>query len=284
MGQSAFSRASKQKSALIGQVFLPKERRQIEKRLAAGDLLGVVSTSALELGIDIGNLDICLLVGYPGTIINTWQRGGRVGRGGRESMIILVGKPDALDQYFMKHPQELFDRSFETAVLDPENPYVVREHLPCAAAELPITREDQDFWPHDLEGHLNHLEEKGLISRTAEGDPMWFSAHRNPQLKVNIRSAGDTYTIFERETGQAIGTVNGFRAFKECHPGAIYLHRARQYEVEELLLEAKDIVVRKSGRRYFTRALTEKETEIIKIHRSRPKGQFVCARRDTQSH
>ncbi|MBN1907946.1 MAG: DEAD/DEAH box helicase, partial [Deltaproteobacteria bacterium] len=95
--------------------FMPEERREIEKRLATGDLLGVVSTSALELGIDIGNLDICILVGYPGTIINTWQRGGRVGRSGRESMIIMVAKPDALDQYFVKHPDHLFERSYEAA-------------------------------------------------------------------------------------------------------------------------------------------------------------------------
>ena len=112
--------------------------------------MGVVSTSALELGIDIGYLDICLLVGYPGTIINTWQRGGRVGRSGRESMILLVAKPDALDQYFMKHPHELFERSFEAAILDPNNRYVVKDHLVCAAAELPITRKDESVWPQDL--------------------------------------------------------------------------------------------------------------------------------------
>ena len=91
--------------------FMPRERREIERKLATGELLGVVSTSALEMGTDIGYLDVCLLVGYPGTIINTWQRGGRVGRSGRESLVILVAKPDALDQYFMKHPEELFERS-----------------------------------------------------------------------------------------------------------------------------------------------------------------------------
>ncbi len=255
--------------------FLPEERRHIERRLARGDLLGVVSTSALELGIDIGFLDICLLVGYPGTIINTWQRGGRVGRSGRESMILLVAKPDALDQYFMKHPHELFERSFEAAILDPNNPYVVKDHLVCAAAELPITREDEAFWPENLGVHLDQLEKEGLLSRTAEGDPMWYSTRRNPQLSVNIRSAGETFTIFERETGQAIGTVDGFKAFKECHPGAIYLHRARQYEVEHLFLDKKDVVVHQSDLKYFTRARSEKETEIIKINQSRPKGQFI---------
>jgi len=255
--------------------FMPGERRLIEKRLANGDLLGVVSTSALEMGIDIGYLDICLLVGYPGTIINTWQRGGRVGRSGRESMVILVGKPDALDQYFMKNPADLFERPFEAAVLDPNNPYVVEAHLPCAAAEIPVTLKDEKFWGSDLALHLKKLEKEGLLNRTAEGEPAWFSSKRNPQLSVNIRSAGETFTIFEKETGQAIGTVDGIRAFKECHPGAIYLHRARQYEVDRLILDKKDIIVHRSQLKYFTRTRSEKETEIIKVHRSMPKGQFL---------
>ncbi|MBW2216757.1 MAG: DEAD/DEAH box helicase [Deltaproteobacteria bacterium] len=255
--------------------FMPEERRQIEKRLASGDLLGVVTTSALEMGIDIGNLDICLLVGYPGTIINTWQRGGRVGRAGRESMIILMAKPDALDQYFIKHPDDLFERSFEAAVLDPHNPYVVEAHLPCAAAEEPITLADQKYWPEDLTVHLENLERQGVLNRTVDGEPAWMSSRRNPQRFVNLRSAGDTYTIFEQETGQAIGTIDGIRAFKECHPGAIYLHRASQYAVESLILEKNDIVVHRSDLKYFTRVRTEKETEIIKILRSRPRGQFL---------
>ncbi|MDQ1334343.1 MAG: box helicase protein [Thermodesulfobacteriota bacterium] len=255
--------------------FMPSERREVEKRLADGSLLGVISTSALEMGIDIGYLDICLLVGYPGTIINTWQRGGRVGRSGRESMVILVGKPDALDQYFMKHPDDLFERPFEAAVLDPNNPHVVDAHLPCAAAEIPLTLRDEAFWPDDLIGHLEKLEREGSLNRTAEGEPTWFSARRNPQLSVNIRSTGETYTIFDAGTGEAIGTVDGIRAFKECHPGAVYLHRARQYEVDRLLLDKKDIVVHRSHLKYFTRTRSEKETEIIEVKRSRPRGQFL---------
>ena len=255
--------------------FMPEERRYIEKRLASGDLLGVISTSALEMGIDIGYLDICLLVGYPGTIINTWQRGGRVGRSGRESMVVIIAKPDALDQYFMRHPDDFFERSFEAATLDPHNPYVVEAHLPCAAAEIPITLEDREFWTHNLSEHLDSLERQGRLRRTAEGEPVWFSSKRNPQLYVDIRSTGESYTIFEKETGQAIGTVDGIKAFKECHPGAIYLHRARQYLVDHLILEKKDIVVHESQLKYFTRARSEKETEIIRVHRSKPEGQFL---------
>jgi DEAD/DEAH box helicase domain-containing protein len=255
--------------------FMPEERRYIENRLASGDLLGVISTSALEMGIDIGYLDICMLVGYPGTIINTWQRGGRVGRSGRESLVILIAKPDALDQYFMRYPDDFFARSYEAAILDPHNPYVVEAHLPCAAAEIPITLGDKKFWADNLPMHLEKLEKEGALNRTAEGEPTWFASRRNPQLQVDIRSSGESHTIFDRETGQAIGTIDGIRALKECHPGAIYLHRARQYLVDRLILEKRDIVAHVSDLKYFTRARSEKETEIIKIRRSKPEGQFL---------
>ncbi|MCP4669535.1 MAG: DUF1998 domain-containing protein, partial [Deltaproteobacteria bacterium] len=161
-------------------------------------------------------------------------------------------------------------------VLDPHNPYVVDAHLPCAAAESPITMDDEQFWPKDLPHHLEKLEREGALSRSVEGEPTWFASKRNPQLDVNIRSSGETYTIFEKETGGAIGTVDGIRAFKECHPGAIYLHRAGQYLVDRLTLDKKDIVVHATGLKYFTRTRSEKETEIIRIHRSRPMAQFLA--------
>jgi len=255
--------------------FMPEERRVIEKRLADGDLLGVVSTSALEMGIDIGYLDICLLVGYPGTIINTWQRGGRVGRSGRESMIILIAKPDALDQYFMHHPDDLFNRSYEAAILDPHNPFVIAAHLPCAAAEKPLTLADEKYWSRDFQTHLEQLELKGTLRRSAEEEPIWFASRRHPHQQVNIRSVGEAYTIFEKETGEAIGTIDGIRALKEGHPGAVYLHRGQQFLIEKLDLEKRDIVASKTDRQYFTRTRAEKQTEIIQITRSRPKGQFL---------
>jgi DEAD/DEAH box helicase domain-containing protein len=255
--------------------FLPEERRLIEKRLTRGHLLGVISTSALEMGIDIGYLDVCILVGYPGTIINTWQRGGRVGRSGRDSLVILVANQDALDQYFMKHPASFFDQSFEAAVIDPDNAHIIRAHLPCAAAENPLTLQDSQFWPNDLSGHCDFLESIGELSRTSEGNHIWFATKKRPHLGVNIRSIGESYTIFDANTGKAIGTVDGIRAFKECHPGAIYLHRASPYLVEKLLIGKKNIIAQHTELKYFTRIRSEKETEIIKITRSQPKGQFV---------
>jgi len=255
--------------------FLPDERRYIERRLASGELLGVISTSALEMGIDIGYLDVCLLVGYPGTIINTWQRGGRVGRSGRDSLVALIANQDALDQYFMQHPSNFFEQSFEAAVIDPANAHIIRAHLPCGAAETPLDLNDTQFWHDDLKGHLDFLESVGELSRTSEGRPRWFASKKRPHLKVNIRSVGETYTIFDGSTGDAIGTIDGVRAFKECHPGAIYLHRANPYHVERLMLDRKDVVVRQTDLNYLTRVRSEKETEILKIRQSQPKGQFV---------
>ena len=119
--------------------FLPEERREIEGRLFEGSLLGVISTSALEMGIDIGGLDVCILVGYPGSQVATWQRGGRVGRAG-EAAIALVAQPDALDQYLVSHPSVFFERGFEHAVLDPHNAEVAAAHLPCAGGGAAAAR------------------------------------------------------------------------------------------------------------------------------------------------
>jgi DEAD/DEAH box helicase domain-containing protein len=255
--------------------FLSEERRSIEKRLTSGHLLGVISTSALEMGINIGYLDICILVGYPGTIINTWQRGGRVGRSGRDSLIILVANQDALDQYFMKHPASFFDQSFEAAVIDPDNAHIIQAHLPCAAAEKPLTAQDSQFWHNDLSSHCDVLESIGELSRTSEGHLIWFATKKRPHLGVNIRSIGESYTIFDASTGKAIGTVDGIRAFKECHPGAVYLHRASPYLIDKLLIGKKNIIAHHTHLNYFTRIRSEKETEIIKTTKSQPKGQFV---------
>ncbi|MFQ6111349.1 MAG: DEAD/DEAH box helicase [Nitrospinota bacterium] len=167
--------------SLLGRVssyragFLPEERREIERELREGRLLGVVSTSALEMGIDIGGLDVAILIGYPGSIINTWQRGGRAGRGERESLTVLIAGRDALDQYFARHPEDFLGRGYERAVIDPKNPQILKEHLPCAASEEPL-RDDDPFFPHsELRETFTELEREGGLLRSAEG-PTWHSA------------------------------------------------------------------------------------------------------------
>lgn len=257
--------------------FLPEERREIEQRLARGDLLGVISTSALEMGIDIGGLDVCLLVGYPGTMVTTWQRSGRVGRWGQESLVILVAQPDALDQYFMKHPEEFFSRQFEAAVLDPDNPYIVKAHLPCAAQELPLRLETEPVF--DLAAYTNllrDLEKERELLPGVDGSS-WYAGVHLPQKKVNIRGIGESFSIFKTGSRRTIGSIDGHRALTECHPGAIYLHKAVSYLVEELDLERRNIYVTPVEPQYFTRIQSEKETEILEILDSRASCNFaVC--------
>jgi len=175
--------------------YLPEERRQIESQLINGDLLGVVSTSALELGIDIGGLDVCVLVGYPGSIVNTWQRAGRVGRRGRESLVILLASQDALDQYFMKNPEQFFGRDIEDAVADPSNHYILEQHLPCAARELPLTLSEPEY--AGIPGYreaLDTLTERGELLQSADGDT-WFASRKQPHRLVNMRAIGESWSI-----------------------------------------------------------------------------------------
>jgi DEAD/DEAH box helicase domain-containing protein len=254
--------------------FLPEERRIIERKMASGELLGVISTSALEMGIDIGSLDVCLLVGYPGSVINTWQRGGRVGRSQRESAIILIAQPDALDQYFIRHPEDFFGRSFETAVVDPENSPILKAHLICAAAELPLSPADPFLHPSNHLREVRELEKEGRLLLTARGDA-WISAKRHPHREVNIRSIGEAFTILKGEKGEVVGTLDRLRAFRECHPGAIYLHKAEPFLVDRLELKEKNVYVNRKDVHYYTRIVAQKETEIIQKEQVRPVGNFL---------
>lgn len=255
--------------------FLPEERRDIERKLASGEMDGVISTSALEMGIDIGGLDVCILVGYPGTIVQTWQRGGRVGRQDRDSLLVLVAQPDALDQYFMRHPDRFFRSDYEKAVVDPANRVVLKGHLVCAASELPLEQHGDLF---DLGGNLGALlremERERLLLRSASGE-QWYTAKRRPQREVDIRSAGDTYTILEEKTHRVVGKNSGLRALTECHQGAVYLHRGEHYLVTSLDLQRKNVRVRPVQTPYYTKALSEKDTQILEPQRSRPVGNFL---------
>ena len=256
--------------------FLPEERRVIEQKLANGSLSAVISTSALELGIDIGGLDLCILVGYPGTVMTTWQRGGRVGRSGRESAIVLIPDQDALDQYIVNHPARFLESSYEIAVIDPLNPEILSAHLPCAAAELPICASEEDFIEDKISKALDKLVSRGKLIQTLEGDK-WICAAARPHRLVDIRSVGPCYTITKTVNGKTspLGKNEGVRALKECHPGAIYLHRGETYEIESLDLEKKAIRATPASVPYFTRAVSEKETEILERLASKPAGNFI---------
>ncbi len=242
--------------------FLPKERREIEQRLFSNELLGVVSTSALELGVDIGGLDACILVGYPGSVSSTWQRAGRVGRHGQESLIAMIAIQDALDQYFMRHPDAFFEKSHEAGVIDPENKNIIKKHLPCASSEIYLKADDKVYDVPKLMPVIEELVKEEVLNPGKRGD-IWFSKRRMPQRGVEIRAVGKSFDIVD-ESGKNIGELSGARVFREAFPGAIYLHRGRQYKVTELLLEEKKVVCREVDVMYYTQARTKDETEVIK--------------------
>ena len=255
--------------------YLPEERRKIEADLNAGDLMGVVSTSALELGIDIGGLDVCVLVGYPGSIVNTWQRAGRVGRAARESLILMVASRDALDQYFMSHPEQFFERTVEDAVVDPGNRYILKAHLTCAARELPLTRGEPEYDIPAWRECVDELVREGHLLQSADGES-WHATRRQPHRFVNMRTIGESWTICQQETRSVIGTVSGRQVYSECYDGAIYLHRARQYLIDGRDPKRHQIFAREVDEPYFTRAKSEKETEILEELRSRPMPGYLA--------
>ncbi len=206
--------------------YLPEERREIEARLSDGSLLGVIATSALELGIDIGDLDICILVGYPGTVMTTWQRGGRVGRKQNESLIILIGLEDSLDQHFMRNPQDFFSREVEATVLNPLNKTIVRRHLICAAAEQPLKTDEPLVQEPAVREVVAEMAEEASLLLTAD-ENYWVGVRKYPHREVDLRGTGQNFVIRNKADGSALGEIDFMRCFKECHPGAVYLHRGR---------------------------------------------------------
>jgi DEAD/DEAH box helicase domain-containing protein len=255
--------------------YLPEERRRIEQRLFSGELGGVVSTSALELGIDVGGLDVCVLVGYPGSIMSAWQRIGRVGRKGRESLAVLVALPDALDQYFMKNPREFFDRPFERAVLDPDNRTIASAHLVCAGAEVPLRKTDDELYSSSRPV-IEDLVRRGRLLRDAAGEAL-FSLRRRPQRDISLRSTGQSYTIVDGPAGRTIGSIDGVRVFHECHEGAVYLHGGSQYLVKRLDTDNRRVEAEPCDLDYYTQAIGDKETEILETWSVTGKGKRSTA-------
>jgi len=245
--------------------FLPEERREIEARLTSGELLGVVSTSALELGIDIGSLDICILLGYPGTIMATWQRGGRVGRRQQDSLIVMVGQEDALDQYFLRHPRDFFDRGVESAVLNPDNPVIAKQHLLCAAAESPIRANESIVATDAAKAAVAELVEEAELLRGSDART-WYTGRKYPHRGVDLRGSGRSFVIRQAgNEGRELGRIDEGRCLKECHPGAIYLHRGETYLISDLDLDGHEVTAAPKNVNYFTRTMGSKETAILKV-------------------
>ncbi|WP_430709120.1 DEAD/DEAH box helicase [Pseudodesulfovibrio sediminis] len=253
--------------------FLPEERREIETRMADGDLLAVISTSALELGIDIGGLDVCIMVGYPGSIMATLQRGGRVGRSQRDSAVALIAQEDALDQYFMRNPDDFFARPPESAMLNPHNPVIMDRHLVCAATELTLRRGETFLREEEVGLRVDQLVALGQLYEVEPdlaGHPSEVVSHRKrPHRDVDLRGAGKQLHIEDNSSGRdkalVIGTIDEHRAFREAHPGAVYLHRGQTYVVTDLDLGGGAVHVQRNRVGYYTKPRGNKDTEILEV-------------------
>ncbi|VAV84755.1 ATP-dependent RNA helicase, DEAD/DEAH box family, partial [hydrothermal vent metagenome] len=250
--------------------FLPEERREIEARLFSGELHGVISTSALELGVDIGGLDVCILIGYPGTISSTWQRAGRVGRKGRESLIIMIAIEDALDKYFMRHPTDFFKRSVEAATLDTTNLPILEAHLPCALSEAPMDKTEEVFDIEEIKPALTILARDKRVLHLP-GKDTWITRSRNPHRGVSIRGTGSAFRIIA-DNKTLLGETDSTRVMKELHPGAIYLHRGLQYKVTGLHLGDKEVFCQEVDLNYYTTPLSDEDTEILSTDEEKTVG------------
>jgi len=268
--------------------YLAAERRALEQALFSGELIGLTTTSALELGIDVGDLDAALLVGYPGTIASMWQQAGRAGRGDGEALNILIGLNNPLDQYFMGHPQDLFSRSHEAARCDPSNVYVLMQHLACAAYEAPLRPEDQDLFSLATDrgmGERNYvdamveLEESGQLEYRED---RWVYAvrqpagghsagRRYPAQGVGLRSAGSKRVVIidTSQEDQVLEEIDATTAYTRAHPGAIYLHQGASYLISELDLRDGMALAEPVEVDYYTQPRQIDDMHIIQSVRHR---------------
>nr|WP_304661091.1 DEAD/DEAH box helicase [Arthrobacter sp. zg-Y844] len=256
--------------------YLPEERRELERRLRSGELLGIASTSALELGIDISGLDAVLVAGWPGTRASLFQQIGRAGRSGQDALAAFVASDDPLDTYLVHHPEAIFDISVEATVFDPSNPYVLGPHLCAAAAELPITPDERELFGPTAGGLLEQLVDQGYLRRRPSG---WFWTHpESAASMVNLRAAGGgPINIVETETGTLLGTMDSPQAQYQAHTGAIYVHQGQTFLVDELNEADHCAMVTLTNPEFYTQARDITQVEVLETDRtSEWNGIQVC--------
>ncbi|MDP6043463.1 MAG: DEAD/DEAH box helicase, partial [Dehalococcoidales bacterium] len=257
--------------------YLPQERRQIEQELFNGQLLGVVATNALELGIDIGDLEATVISGYPGSIASTWQQVGRGGRSQESSLSFLVALNGPLDQYLMRHPQSFFQKSFENALVNLGNPYILKAHLLCAAWECPLGSDDEKIFGLSLAPEIKTLEDQGILK---ERNRKWYlsPAISCPAQAVNLRATtGQNYALIDTSTGVLLETVEASVAFFQVHPGAIYLHQGDSYLVIELDRANHTACAVPTKVTYYTQTKEKEDLRIVKLIRAKKMGPVkVC--------
>ena len=252
--------------------YMPEDRRRIEKALFDGELLGVSTTNALELGIDVGSLDATVIAGYPGSIASTWQQAGRSGRRNEESLSVLVGQDNPLDQYLMNHPHAFFGKSVEHALISPQNPYIIQPHLVCAAYESPLGPRDAELFGPDLPETLAGLEDMALLKKAGDS---WYvtTTVGYPAESVNIRSTSSRgYLVVEERSGAILETVEESSAFHQLHPGAVYLHQGEAYLVVDLDLESRTAYVEPNDGSYYTQVRDMTDIDIREVRASKEAG------------
>ncbi|MFL5844027.1 MAG: DEAD/DEAH box helicase [Solirubrobacteraceae bacterium] len=244
--------------------YTPQQRRELEGRLMRGELLAVITTDALELGIDIGALDACVVVTFPGTVASLRQMWGRAGRRGRGLAVYVAGE-DALDQFFCRHPDEFLDRAVEAAILEYENEHIHLPHLLCAAHEGPLEDADAEQLGPRWRAYAETLEAQGsLVER--RGKFVLREPEDYPAARVSLRSAQpDSFAVMDVMNGELLGTVESARAFSTTHDGAIYLHMGRSYEVVDLDVEARRADVRPFDGAWYTQPKKETDTWIERV-------------------
>jgi DEAD/DEAH box helicase domain-containing protein len=216
--------------------YLPEDRRALERAFGSGELAGVASTNALELGVDIAGVDAAVLAGYPGTLASLWQQAGRAGRGEAPALVVFVAREDPLDSYLVHHPEAVFAKPVEATVTNPQNPYVLAPHLVCAAAENRLTDDDLALFGGDAaRPALDGLLAEKVLRRRPGG--YFFAGHRYPASGISLRGSGRQIAVVEADTGRLLGTEDALRAPATVHPGAVYLHQGQTYVVRELDLD-----------------------------------------------
>ncbi|REJ24165.1 MAG: ATP-dependent helicase [Bacillaceae bacterium] len=244
--------------------YLPKQRREIEKGLREGKIKGVVSTNALELGVDIGQLQVCIMTGYPGSIASAWQQSGRAGRREEEAAIILVGGSSPLDQYILKHPEYLFEKNPESAIIHPDNLIILVDHIKCAAFELPF-QSGETFDGVEIDDILDFLKEEGVLYEN--GGRWYWMSDSFPAHGISLRSASQENVVIIDTTNGAnvIGEMDRFSAMTMLHEEAIYLHEGRQFQVEKLDWEEKKAYVSEVNVDYFTDANLAVQLKVLEV-------------------
>ena len=257
--------------------YLPTERRAIEEGLRKGEILSVVSTNALELGIDIGSLDACIMVGYSGSISSTWQQAGRAGRRQGTSLVILVASSSPLDQFIINHPEYFFGQNAESATLDPNNLYILTSHLKCSAFELPFV-EGEVFGidTHSTRTILEFLQEQRILHKVKE---QWhWSAESYPAQDISLRTAapGNVVILDSQNHGRVIGEVDYFSAPSEIYENAIYMHQSETYTIEHLDLEDRKAYARAVETDYYTDAELKVDLGVINICEKKEEPLHTC--------